>query len=198
MILEKECRKSFKDSNFRSCMAGQNSSELDYYKMAIELITYEGQRLWQVFHLYLITQVLLIGSLIGTRYLDLDISIVIGFAGLLLCIPWAGAYFRHSQWYIYRMEDAKEIEGNLGKGFLRKKREFGIFEEIFSPMNLTGLVITGISFVYLFLLYKLNVPCLYLSILVIIPLIILHYHFYLIMQWRRKEKEKNRETQPSA
>ena len=171
-------------------MPEQNSDRLEYYKIALDLVTYEGQRLWQVFHLYLITQVLLIGSLIGTRKLDLDISTLIGIAGLLLCIPWAGAYFRHSQWYIYRMVDAKEIEKNLGKGFLSKKRKFGVFDDIFRPMHTTGLVIVGISYFYLFFLYKFGIPYFYLSVLSVAPWSILVYHFYLVWKWKKNKNEK--------
>jgi len=181
-------------------MNDQHGNEIEYYKIAVDLIIYEGQRLWQVFHLYLIAQVILLGSLIGTERLDLDISIVIGIAGLLLCIPWAGAYFRHSQWYIYRIEDAKEIENenNLKRKFFTKKRDFGVFERIFRPMNLIGLLIAGISFFYLFFLYKSNMPCFCLYIFMLIPLSILCYHFYLIGQWKKNEEEGEEETQSNA
>ena len=169
-------------------MAKQNNDRLEYYKVAIELITYEGQRLWQVFHLYLITQILLIGALLSTKKLDLDISIAIGFAGLLLCIPWAGAYFRHSQWYIYRLNDAEEIENDFK--FISKKREFGVFDDIFRPMHTTGLIIVGISYFYLFFLYKLGIHCFYLSVLSVVPLSILFYHFYLVWKWKKNKNEK--------
>lgn len=170
-------------------MAKQIDNEIEYYGIAIDLIKYEGQRLWQVFHLYLITQVLLLGSFIGTNKFGVEVSIILGITGLLLCIPWAGAYFRHSQWYIYRMRDAQDIEKNLERRFLTKDREFGFFEEIFRPMNLTGLIIPGISFVYLFFLYKINISCFYLIVLSAIPLGISLYHIYLVWKWKKDRKK---------
>jgi len=168
-------------------MEQQNSNEIEYYKIGIDLVKYEGQRLWQVFHLYLITEILLLGSFISTtNRLDTDMSFILGMAGLLLCIPWAGAYFRHSWWYFYRMEDTKKVEKNLKYNFLTIDREFGIFEKGFRPMYLTGFVILGISVIYLFLLCKLGIPCICLGFFSMVPSFIALCQIYLIVKMRKK------------
>ena len=119
------------------------------YEIIIELIKYESERLWQVFHLYLIAHALFLGLYFNLQAKsDYHMVNFIGILGILLCIPWAGGYFRHSQWYIFRMNDAKEIEKIHNWRILRKKRNWNLFDNLFRPMYTTPFVIIGI-FLYI-------------------------------------------------
>lgn len=151
------------------------------YKYIIELIKYEGERLWQVFYLYLIVHTILLGWLINLKD-ETTFSFILGIAGVLLCIPWAGAYFRHSEWYIFRINDAQEIEKKLNWEILRKKRKFRLFQEILRPMNLTPFIIIGFSAIYLYFVARIHK---YGLVLVLFPLIILVNHFYLLCFWKK-------------
>jgi hypothetical protein len=152
-----------------------DNQEVDQYKVAIELILYEGNRLWHVFYLYLITHTLLLGLPLSSGFNEK----FFGYAGILLCIPWMGAYSWHSWWYFYRIRDAKIIEKKLKWNFLSEERKRDFLSELLRPGHLTPLVIVFFSLIYL------NVYSLH-YLFYLIPSIIALWYFYLRAQWKRK------------
>lgn len=151
------------------------NQEVDQYKVAIELVMYEGKRLWQVFYLYLITHALLLGLPLSSGLNEK----IFGYAGILLCIPWMGAYSWHSWWYFYRIRDAKMIERNLKWNFLSEERKRDLLSKLLRPGHLTPLVIVFFSLIYLYN-YSLH------WVFYVIPGTILLWYFYMALQWKSR------------
>ncbi|SIT34357.1 hypothetical protein SAMN05421788_1168 [Filimonas lacunae] len=87
------------------------------YEMATQLLIYEGQMLWTILSAFLVTNTLLLGfvgqmvsNLKPLTFLSNWPCFIAGILGFLLMIPWTGTFLRNSDYYHFRMEQAKEAE----------------------------------------------------------------------------------------
>ena len=100
---------------------------LQKYQIAIETMRYEGQLLWQIFNAFLLAHTVFMAFLLQAAF-NLQAgshnigSFIAGVIGILLCIPWMATYQRSSEYYIFRMIQAREAEPD-GWGFLKDKSE---------------------------------------------------------------------------
>jgi len=94
------------------------------YTQALEQVRYEGQLLWQIFGAFLLAHsvflAFLLQSAFSTPGAGFKPSVFYpGLLGAFLCLPWFAAYTRSSDYYIFRMAQAKAMEPdgwNLIKG----------------------------------------------------------------------------------
>lgn len=91
------------------------SSDPDQYAHALEQVRYEGQLLWQIFGAFLLAHTVFLAFLLQSSFN----TAVPGFQsavfypallGALLCLPWYAAYSRSSDYYIFRMTQARSLE----------------------------------------------------------------------------------------
>lgn len=87
------------------------------YEFSIQLLIFEGQMLWTILTAFLVTNTILLGF-IGQMVSNLKPvafgtnwpCFIAGLLGFLLIIPWIGTFLRNSDYYHFRMEQAKETE----------------------------------------------------------------------------------------
>lgn len=83
------------------------------YRTALEQVRYEGQLLWQIFGAFLLAQTVFLAFLLQTAFSKHGYQPAVFFPGLLglfLCLPWLASYLRSSDYYVFRMAQAKEVE----------------------------------------------------------------------------------------
>ncbi|MFB0544256.1 MAG: hypothetical protein ACETVN_00965 [Asgard group archaeon] len=86
------------------------------YEFAHEHVRYEGQLMWQIFGSFLLPHTVFLAFLLPSALGRGDIvgyhlgSFCTAAVGLLLCIPWFASYRRSSDYYEFRMAQAKEAE----------------------------------------------------------------------------------------
>lgn len=95
----------------------------DRFAHALEQVRYEGQLLWQIFGAFLLAHTVFLAFILQSAFsLPDGYQAAVFFPGILgaiLCLPWFAAYSRSSDYYIFRMAQAKALEpdgGNLIKG----------------------------------------------------------------------------------
>jgi len=101
------------------------SKSMDSYTNALEQVRYEGQLLWQIFSAFLLAHTVFLAFLLQTAFGSGRMNsyhpgvFLASVVGGLLCIPWAASYSRSSDYYTFRMAQAREAEPtgwNLLKG----------------------------------------------------------------------------------
>jgi hypothetical protein len=87
----------------------------DRYAHALEQVRYEGQLLWQIFGAFLLAHTVFLAFLLqiafsnhGTGYQPA--VFFPGLLGFFLCLPWFASYSRSSDYYLFRMAQAKNAE----------------------------------------------------------------------------------------
>jgi hypothetical protein len=102
------------------------------YDIALSLMQYHIQLLWQQFGTFLLAETVLIG-LLGTALAQentrhIQDMIVIGGAifGVLLCFPWWSTYWHNYKYYELRIAQARRHETKLGISLLTEGRELGL------------------------------------------------------------------------
>jgi hypothetical protein len=103
----------------------EQSKGVDLYAAALEQTRYEGQLMWQIFGAFLLPHTVFLAFLLQTAFGSGQINsyrpgvFFASIVGGLLCIPWAASYSRNSDYYTFRMAQAREAEPmnwNLLKG----------------------------------------------------------------------------------
>ncbi len=95
----------------------EEEKQLKRYDSAIQLLIYEGQMLWTILASFLVTNTILLGF-IGQMVSNMKPIIfssnwpcfIAGIFGFVLMFPWTGTFMRNSDYYHFRMEQAKEAE----------------------------------------------------------------------------------------
>jgi hypothetical protein len=87
----------------------------DRYAHALEQVRYEGQLLWQIFGAFLLAHTVFMAFLLQSAFNSetpgyQPAVFFPGLVGALLCLPWFAAYTRSSDYYIFRMAQAKAVE----------------------------------------------------------------------------------------
>lgn len=89
------------------------------YEAALNLLFYEGQMLWQIMTAFMLIHTVILGFISQIIYKGESINIfnnlpcfVGGVLGLILIFPWWGTFERNSDYYHFRMAQAKEAEPN--------------------------------------------------------------------------------------
>ena len=82
---------------------------------ALEQARYEGQLLWQIFGAFLLPHTVfvafLLQSVFNNHMPDYEPAVFFpGLLGAVLCLPWYASYSRSSDYYIFRMAQAKAVE----------------------------------------------------------------------------------------
>jgi hypothetical protein len=89
-------------------------NDRDRYSVAVEQVRFEGHLLWQIFGAFLLAQTVFLAFLLpafSQEVLHSRPSVFISaFVGLLLCVPWFATYRRSSDYYCFRMAQARELE----------------------------------------------------------------------------------------
>ena len=104
------------------------------YDRALALMQYHAQLSWLVFGPFLLTETVLLAAIAAMMKTGPDPSFLFGGAvlGLALILPWWASFRQNHQYYLLRMEQAKEFEnapGNFlaeGKALYDGKRVHGL------------------------------------------------------------------------
>jgi len=89
---------------------------LEKYKSALGLLTFEAQFLWTIFSTFLLVHSILLGFIMQSAFKDNHIfgnnvaSFVSSIVGLVLIFPWYGTFKRNSGFYELRMAQTRESE----------------------------------------------------------------------------------------
>jgi hypothetical protein len=93
--------------------------KLSMYKTTIQFLIFEGQMLWTILSIFLISNTILIGFA-SQIIVKLDHGrikpqfnipcFIISIIGIFLCFPWLGTFIRNTKYYYFRMEQAKRLE----------------------------------------------------------------------------------------
>lgn len=119
------------------------------YGHALDLLRYEGEMLWVILSACMVVNVLIVGFIAQTIadkdycYFKGSLPCIAGaFLGIVLSIAWYGTFLRNSQYYHFRMAQAKQLE-NKNYPLLRKKGyKFSKGQKVFvgkQSFQLTGL-----------------------------------------------------------
>ena len=86
----------------------------DHYSHALEQVRYEGQLLWQIFGAFLLAHTVFLAFLFQSAFTapsGFQPSVFFpGLLGAVLCFPWFATYTRSSDYYIFRMAQARALE----------------------------------------------------------------------------------------
>lgn len=86
------------------------------YQRVVEEVDRTGQLLWQIYGTFLLPQTIFLSFLLQTTLGDFRAlyfrpgPFFTALVGAFLCIPWAACFFRSSEYYIFRMAQAREAE----------------------------------------------------------------------------------------
>ena len=95
----------------------EQEKDLERYKTAIDLLKYEGEMLWQINTAFMLVHTIFLGFIAQAgmpkdcKFDDCNLILIIGgILGLALIIPWYGTFLRNSNYYHFRMAQAKHNE----------------------------------------------------------------------------------------
>lgn len=95
----------------------KEEKELEMYKVAIDLVRFEGEMLWQINNAFMVVHTIFISFIAITGFSvtmeneNLNLPCFIGgILGIVLIVPWYGTFLRNSKYYHFRMAQAREIE----------------------------------------------------------------------------------------
>jgi len=94
----------------------KDEKDIEKYKITLELLKYEGEMLWQILTVYMLVNTIIIGFVSQikvdnvTIFTFKPILFFAGVFGLLLTLPWLGTFIRNSEYYHFRMAQAKQAE----------------------------------------------------------------------------------------
>ena len=99
------------------------------YESALEMVRYHGMLLWQIFQAFILAITVLSGFIfqkitpkfIGVSNLQLFVGSLVGF---LISILWLATFKRNSDYYNFRIAQAKEIESRLNYRILQDGEDF--------------------------------------------------------------------------
>lgn len=85
---------------------------IEVYKISLEQVRYEGNLTWKVFSSFLLTHTIFLGFLLTylSKGAQKEILFLTSLFGLVLCLPWLAAYLRSSDYYRFRMAQARKAE----------------------------------------------------------------------------------------
>jgi hypothetical protein len=95
------------------CASDQQAILLEQYKIAVDFLQFEANTLWQIFNTFFLgNSIFLVAvfGLFGDKYHNYCFYLVVGIIGLLVCVLWLGTFRRNSDWYAFRMKQAKKAE----------------------------------------------------------------------------------------
>jgi len=96
-------------------MAKENK-ETELFTKALEQVRYEGQLLWQIFGAFLLPHSVFLAFILQNAFNGDALTLsrpgvfIASVVGFLLCIPWVASYSRSSDYYIFRMAQARAAE----------------------------------------------------------------------------------------
>ncbi|HEX8561942.1 MAG TPA: hypothetical protein VF676_03075 [Flavobacterium sp.] len=94
----------------------QTEIEIEKYKSAVGLLSFETQFLWTIFSAFLVVHAIFLGFLAQNAFKDNVLfgynlpCFVCGMVGLVLVLPWYGTFKRNSDFYLLRMAQSRELE----------------------------------------------------------------------------------------
>ncbi|HEX7414517.1 MAG TPA: hypothetical protein VF411_10785 [Bacteroidia bacterium] len=88
--------------------------ELEKYKIALDFLKFEATTLWTIFNAFFLAHAIFIGF-VSTSFVEGKIQypyllLFSGIVGLFLAILWFRTFHSNSNWYSFRMEQAKRDE----------------------------------------------------------------------------------------
>ncbi|WP_440121717.1 hypothetical protein [Tenacibaculum sp. Ill] len=96
----------------------KKTEQIERYKVSIDLLRYEGEMLWKILSSYMIVNTIILGFITQIAYKDIQNAVLTfypicffaGILGLILIVPWLGTFLRNSNYYHFRMLQAKRNE----------------------------------------------------------------------------------------
>jgi hypothetical protein len=92
---------------------------LERYKVNLEFLKFEATTLWQIFSAFFVAHAIFIGfiasSFSGSKHHQISCAFLIMacIVGILMAILWLGTFIRNSDWYDFRMWQAKKAENEF-------------------------------------------------------------------------------------
>lgn len=96
-----------------------DENRFEKFKITLDFLKFEATILWQIFSAFFVAHSIIVGFLIDhlkeQNYNDINwgLFLFFGILGVILSIFWLMTFNSNSQWYYYRMEQAKRDELNL-------------------------------------------------------------------------------------
>ncbi len=94
-----------------------DNKDLDPYQVILEHVRYEGQLLWQIYGNFLLVHTIFMAFLLQAAFGNSQATsgnrpgaVATSILGLILCIPWLATYLRASDYYAFRMAQARATE----------------------------------------------------------------------------------------
>jgi len=110
----------------------KKTDRIEKYKVAIELLRFEGEMLWKILSSYMIVNTIILGFIAQVTFEKIDkvvfsyypICFIAGILGIILIFPWVGTFLRNSDYYHLRMAQAKKAEPKEWKLLKGKGEKF--------------------------------------------------------------------------
>lgn len=88
------------------------------YKIAVDLVIFEGEMLWQIMSAFLLVNTILVTFMASIAFKDQNSwypqfsfpCFITGALGLAIIFPWYGTFVRNTAFYNLRIEQAKALE----------------------------------------------------------------------------------------
>jgi len=99
------------------------NQDLDKYRISVDFLKFEGSTLWQIFNTFFIANAISLGFVSAsfvkdqTQTVNYPLFLISGIIGLLVTFLWLITFKINSEWYYFRMDQAKKAEKNICKGY---------------------------------------------------------------------------------
>jgi len=90
--------------------------ELEKYKITLDFLKFEATTLWQIFSAFFVAHAIFISFVLtvlannNTDKIKFVLLLIASIVGLILAIIWLGTFIGNSDWYYFRMAQAKNAE----------------------------------------------------------------------------------------
>ena len=94
---------------------------LEKYKITLDFLKFEATILWQIFSAFFVAHAIIIGFVVSSLTendsckVNTQLILFAGIVGVILSVFWLLTFYSNSQWYYFRMKQAKSDETNLDK-----------------------------------------------------------------------------------
>ena len=94
-------------------MTDPKDKDLEKYKITLDFLKFEATILWQIFGAFFIGNnifIVIVAGLFKDNSNNHWLFLIAGLVGISISILWLGTFRRNSDWYRFRMGQAKEAE----------------------------------------------------------------------------------------
>lgn len=98
---------------------------LEKYKLTLDFLKFEATMLWQIFGAFFVANTIFIGFILTSiaegKILNKCIILLVALIGIIITIIWFITFIQNSDWYYFRMWQAKKAEKEYDELCISKK-----------------------------------------------------------------------------